>query len=253
MDLLKKEGDEMTINAIEHSQQKAAKVAGFTFLFAIAIVVFSNFSINFRFIVPGDAAETARNIIANQTLFRINIVSNLIYLITVIIMFTSLYVILKPVNRSLAMIAALFRLIYALMWGIMALNTFSALRLLGDASYLSVFETDQLQTLSRLYLSSSWDAYYVGLPFWGLASLVCSYLWLRSGYIPKTLAVFGIISSVWCVMCALIFIIFPNFGETVNLWLFDMPLVIFEIILGFWLLLKRLRPARLAQRNLINQ
>lgn len=243
----------MAINVIDHSQRKAAKIAGFTFLFAIAIVIFSNFSINFRFIVPDEAAETARNIIANQTLFRINIVCNLIYLVTVIVMFTSLYVILKPVNKNFALAAAFFRLIYALMWGIMALNTFGALRLLGDASYLPVFEADQLQTLSRLHLSSSWDAYYVGLPFWGLASMVCSYLWLRSKYIPRALAVFGIISSLWCVTCAFIFIIFPNFGEKVNLWFFDMPLVIFEIILGFWLMFKGLRPTELAQPNLINQ
>lgn len=253
MNSKKIEGIEMTSNVIDQSQRKAAKVAGFTFLFAIAIVVFSNFSINFRFIIPDDASETARNIIANQTLFRINIVSNLFYLVTVIVMFTSLYVILKPVNKNLALAAAFFRLIYAFMWGFMALNTLAAMRLLGDASFLPVFEADQLQTLSRLHLSSSWDAYYVGLPFWGLASVVCSYLWLRSRYIPRALAVFGIISSLWCVICAFIFIIFPNFGETVNLWFFDMPLVIFEITLGFWLLFKGLRPAQLEHLNIANQ
>ena len=232
---------EMTIKSIDSSQRKAAIVAGFTFIFAIAIVIFSNFSVNFRFIVPDDAAETARNIIANETLFRINLVGNLIYLVTVTLLFTSLYVILKPINRNFALAAAFFRLIYALMWGLMALNTFSALRLLGDASYLPVFGSDQLQTLARLHLSSNWDAYYLGLPFWGLASLVCSYLWLRSGYIPKALAVFGMIASLWCVICAFIFIIFPDFERAVNLWFFDMPLVIFEITLGFWLLFKGLK------------
>ena len=243
----------MASNIIDQSQHKAAKVAGFAFLFAMAIVVFSNYSVNFRFIIPDNAVDTARNIMAHETLFRINIVCNLIYLVTLIVMFTSLYVILKPVNKNLALAAAFFRFIYALMWGIMALNTFGALRLLGYAAYLPVFDADQLQTLSRLHLSSSWDAYYVGLPFWGLASAVCSYLWLRSRYIPRALAVFGIISSVWCVFCAFIFIIFPNFGETVNLYLFDMPLVIFEITLGFWLLFKGLKPAGLDQSNLINQ
>jgi len=242
----------MASTVIDQSQHKAAKVAGFSFLFAIAIVVFSNLSINFRLIIPDDAAETARNIIANQTLFRINIVGNLIYLVIVIVMFTSLYVILKPVNKNLALAASSFRLVYALMWGFMAINTLATLRLLGDASYLSVFEIGQLQTLSRLHLGSSWDAYYIGLPFWGLASAVCSYLWLRSGYIPGSLAVVGIITSVWCVFCSIIFIIFPDFEETVNLWFFDMPLVLFEIILGFWLLFKRLRPAGLAQSSLID-
>lgn len=168
-------------------------------------------------------------------------------------MFTSLYGILKQVNKNLALVAAFFRLIYALIWGIIALNIFGALRLLGDATYLSAFEAEQLHTLARLHLKSSWDAYYIGLPFWGLASAVCSYLWLRSRYIPSALAVFGIISSVWCVICAFIFIIFPDFEKTISLSLFDMPLVIFEITLGFWLLFRGLKPTELAQPNLIKQ
>ncbi len=244
MNSKKAEGIEIATNVIDHSQRKAAKVAGLTLIFAIAIVVISNYSVTFHYIIPGNVAETARNIIANQTLFRIIIVCNLIYLVTLIVMFTSLYVMLKPVNKNLALAAVFFRLIYALMWGFMTLNTLAALRLLGDASFLSAFEVDQLQTWSRLYLSSSWDSYYIGLPFWGLASTVCSYLLFKSRYIPRALAIFGIISSVWCVICAFIFIIFPNFQEAVSLSLFDMPLAIFEITLGFWLLFKGLRPRK---------
>ena len=232
----------MTINTIDESQRKAAKVAGFTLIFAIAIVIFANYSVTFRFIVA-DAAETARNLMAHETSFRVNIVCNLIYLVTLIVMSTSFYIILKPVNKNLVLAAAFFRLIYALMWGIMALNTFNAIRLLSDADYLPVFDADQLQTLSKLHLSNSWDAYYVGLPFWGLASTVCSYLLFKSRYIPKALAAFGIISSAWCVFCAFVYLIFPSSGEIVHIGLFDVPLVIFEITLGFWLLWKGLNPS----------
>jgi hypothetical protein len=129
--------------------------------------------------------------------------------------------------------------------GVTALNMLGALRLLGDAAYLPVFKADQLQTLARLQLSSSYDAYYVGQPFWGLTSLVCSYLWFRSGYIPKALASFGILSSAWCVFCAFAFIVFPNFSATVRASWFDVPLVLFEIVLGLWLLFKGLSPSRL--------
>jgi hypothetical protein len=242
----------MKISVIDQSQHRAAKVAGFTFLLAIAIVVFSNYSINFRFIVQ-DAAETARNIIANQTLFRINIFCDLIYLITVIIVFTSLYGILKPMNRNLALVAAFCRLVYALMWSIIALNTFEALRLLCDTTYLPVFSADQLQTLAMLHLKSSRDAYYVGLPFWGLASTLCSYLLFKSRYVPRALAAFGIISSAWCVICAFVFIVFPNFQNVVHPGWFDMPMVIFEIALGILLLFKGLGPSGLAQPSITNQ
>ena len=123
-------------------------------------------------------------------------------------------------------------------------------RLLGDAAYLPVFKADQLQTLARLQLSSSYDAYYVGLPLWGLTSMVCSYLWLRSRYIPRLLATFGLISSGWCVFCAFAFIIFPHFSATVNASWFDVPLVLFEIVLGLWLLIKGLSPSGLAGHDM---
>ena len=231
----------MTNSAIDESERKAARVAGITLLFAIAIVVLANYGIAFRLIVPGDAAGTARNIIAHETLFRINIASNLIYVMNVAVLLAALYVVLKPVNRGLALFAAFCRLVYALMWSVTALNMLGALRLLGDSAYLSVFEADQLRTLARLHISI--DAYYVGLPFWGLASTVCSYLWFRSRYIPRALAAFGMIASVWCVVCAFAFIVFPRFEATVNAYWFDMPLVILETALGFWLLFKGLSPS----------
>ena len=237
----------MTLSTIDESQRKAARIVGFTFLFAMAIVVISNYGINFRLSVPGNAAETARNIMAHETLFRINIVCNLIYSIAVGVLLAALFVILKPVNRNLALVAAFCRLVTALMWSVTALNTLGALRLLGDAAYLSVFGADQLQTWTRLHLDASYDAYYVGLPFWGLASTVCSYLWFKSRYIPRALAAFGVISSAWCVICAFAFIVFPHFDTTVNAYWFDMPVVIFEMALGFWLLFKGLSPSGMAQ------
>jgi hypothetical protein len=229
------------MSIIDESQRKAARVVGFTFLFAMMIVVAANYGINFRLIVPGNATDTARNIMAHETLFRINIACNLIYVVNVVVLLSALYVIFKPVNRNLALVAAFCRLIYALMWGVTALNMLGALRLLGDAAYLPVFEADQLHTLARLHISI--DAYYIGLPFWGLASTICSYLWFKSRYVPRALAAFGVISSAWCVMCAFAFIVFPRFETTVNAYWFDMPIVIFELALGFWLLLKGIRPS----------
>jgi hypothetical protein len=237
----------MTINTIDESQRKAARVAGFTFLSAMAIVVLANYGINFRLIVPGNAAETARNIMAHETLFRINIASNLIYVVNVVVLLAALYVVLKPLNRNLALVAAFCRLVFSLMWGFAALNTLGALRFLGDAAYLQVFEPDQLQALARLHITASYDAYYVGLPFWGLASTVCSYLWFKSRYIPRALAAFGVISSAWCVICAFAFIVFPHFDATVNASWFDVPMVIFEMALGLWLLFKSLSPSGMAQ------
>ena len=195
-------------------------------------------------VVPRDAADTARNIIAHQTQFRIALTCFIAYGIGTVVLLTALYVILKPVNRGLALIGALFRLVFAMLWLIAPLNSLAALRLLGDATYLKVFEPDRLQALARVQLAGSFDDYYVGLPFFGLAATVCAYLWLKSKYIPRALSIFGVICSAWCVFCAVVYLIFPGFPNSVNDYWFDSPMALFELVVSFWLLFKGLRPAR---------
>ena len=233
----------MTVRNIDNSQRTAAKVAGISGLLTVAIVVFANYVLLNPLIVPGNAVETARNIVAHETQFRITAVCFLIYSAGVVVLLAALYLILRPVNQGLALVGALFRLVFALLWLLTTLNMLGALRHLGSASYLQVFEADRLQTLARLHLAANFDDYYVGLPFFGLAATVCSYLWLKSNYIPKSLSIFGLISSAWCVVCALVFLIFPHFNKTVNDYWFDSPMALFELALSLWLLFKGLKPS----------
>jgi hypothetical protein len=87
--MLLHEGHEMMTSTIDESQRKAARVAGFTCLLTLAIVVFANFVIHERLIVAGDAAATARNIMAHQRLFRIGIACGLIYSAGLVVLLTS--------------------------------------------------------------------------------------------------------------------------------------------------------------------
>ncbi len=231
----------MTPSRIDNSQRVAAKIAGVSGLLAVVIVVVGNYALLGPLVVPGNAAETARNIVAHQTQLRVALTCFLTYGVSVVVLLSALYVILKPVDRLLALIGALFRLVFALLWLLTTLNLLSALRLVGSAPYLQAFEANHLQVLARLQIAASFDDYYVGLPFFGLAATVCGYLWFKSGYIPKPLAVFGVISSVWCVICAFVFLIFPAFDKTVNAYWFDSPMAIFELALSFWLLFKGLK------------
>jgi Domain of unknown function (DUF4386) len=227
---------------IDNSQRTAAKVAGCCGLLTFAIVVFGNYVLLNPLYVPDNAAVTAQNVMAHQTQFRVALICFITYGIGAIVLLTALYVVLAPVNRGLALAGALFRLVFAMLWLIAPLNSLAALRLLGDASYLKVFEPDRLQALARVQLAGSFDDYYVGLPFFGLAATVCAWLWWKSNYIPKGLALFGVIASAWCVLCAFIFLIFPHFNKIVNDYIFDSPMALFELIVSFWLLLKGLRP-----------
>ena len=232
----------MTRTAIDNSQRSAAKVAGWSGLLTFAIVVLGNYVLLNPLVVPGDAAATAQNIVTHQTQFRITVVCFLSYSLGVVVLLSALYVILKPINPGLALVGALSRLVFALLWLLSTLNLLAMLRLLSNVNYLQVFEPNRLQALARLHLGATFDDYYVGLPFFGLAATIGAWLWLKSNYIPKGLAVFGVISSAWCVLCAFVFLIFPHFNKVVNDYLFDSPMALFELIVSFWLLFKGLKP-----------
>jgi hypothetical protein len=232
----------MTTRTIDSSQRTAAKVAGIAGLLAFGLVVFGNYVLLNPLVVPGNAADTARNILAHETQFRLTVVCFLTYSLGVVVLLSALYVILKPINPGLALVGALSRLIFAVLWLLSPLNLLGALRLLSNANYLQVFEPDRLQAMAKSRLGASFDDYYVGLPFFGLAATICAWLWLKSNYIPKGLAIFGVISSAWCVLCAFVFLIFPHFNKVINDYIFDTPMALFELIVSFWLLFRGLSP-----------
>src|SRR2546423_6388004 len=124
------------MDKIGNSQRTAAKVAGVTGLLTFAIVVFGNYVLLDPLIVPRNAADTARNILAHQTQFRLALTCFITYGIGAVVLLTALYVVLAPVTRGLALAGALFRLVFAMLWLIAPLNSLMALRLLGDAPYL---------------------------------------------------------------------------------------------------------------------
>src|SRR5215831_6330648 len=196
----------MTTDNIDNSQRTAAKVAGIAGVFAFVLVVFGNYVLLGPLVIPRNAADTAHNILAHQTQFRVALTCFIAYNIGAVVLATALYVILAPVNRGLALAGALFRVVFAILWLIAPLNSLAALRLLGDAPYLKIFEADRLQALARVEIAGSFDDYYVGLPFFGLAATVCAWLWLKSKYIPRGLAFFGVIASAWCVFCAFVYL-----------------------------------------------
>src|ERR1700745_2922407 len=101
---------------IDNSQPTAAKVAGVAGLLAFVLVVFGNYILFEPLLVPRNAVETARNILAHETQFRLALICFITYGIGAIVLLTALYVIFAPVNRGLALAGALFRLVFAMLW-----------------------------------------------------------------------------------------------------------------------------------------
>src|SRR5712691_5934941 len=132
----------MTIGTIDQSQRKAATLVGFSYLFALPPAIFAEFYVRTSLIAFDNAAQTARNIMAHERLFRLGTASNLTVFAVDVVLITALYAVLKPVNRNLALLAAFWGLIETAIFVVTLLNDLEVLRLLSGADYLRVFEAD---------------------------------------------------------------------------------------------------------------
>ena len=88
----------------------------------------AEFFVNPLLNVPGTASETFKKLVANEATFRAGIGCYLIIFLGDVVAAWALYVFLKPVNQSLSLLAALFRLIYTVMGLVALLNLVNALR-----------------------------------------------------------------------------------------------------------------------------
>jgi hypothetical protein len=229
----------MAIYTVDESQRKAAKVVGAMYLFGF-VAVFDELYVRGRLIIDNNAAETARNIMAHERLFRLGIAVDLIEMASMVVLLTALYVILKAVDQNLALLAAFWRLMEAAICVVMTLSSFDVLRVLSGADYLRVFEADRLQALASIYIGAHGAGYNVAEMFLGLGSTVFAYLWFKSRYIPRALAAWGVFASLLVATCTLTSMIFPTFQD-ISFPVCYLPIAIFELTMGFWLLIKGLR------------
>jgi Domain of unknown function (DUF4386) len=237
----------MKIGTIDDSQRKAAKVVGFAYLFALVPAIFAEFYARGHLIVFDNAVRTAQNIVEHERLFRFGTASNIIVFAVDIALITALYVVLKPVNRVLALMAAGWGLIETAILVVVTLNDLDVLQILSGADYLQAFGVSQLQALARLSIGAHDATYNTGLIFAGLRSTAFCYLWFKSGFIPRVLAAWGVFASFLMGAFAFSFIIFPELRKVVPVEIYGSPIFVFELTMGFWLLFKKLRLSGMAK------
>jgi len=124
------------------------------YLIIIACGLFAEAFVRDKLTVPADASATAENILAHESLFRIGIAADLTTFLLAVALTMILYVLLKPVNKDLALLMVFFNLVQDAIGGINALNIYRPLQLLGGADYLKVFSSDQLRAMALLSLKA---------------------------------------------------------------------------------------------------
>jgi hypothetical protein len=218
------------------SQYKAARLAGLLYLIAMATGLFAEFYVHFpsTLIVSGDVSKTASNIMANERLYHIGIANNIITFAIDVALIWALYVLVRPVNRNLSLLAVFFRLVETTIACVAIINYYVALQFVSDTDHLKVLDTSQLQALSILHDTYALTFIVVAI-FLSLGSTIFNYLLFKSKYIPKVLAVWGVFSSLLLLLSQFAIIIFPEVEKTIIPACYG-PIAIDEIALGFYLL-----------------
>jgi hypothetical protein len=212
---------------------KAAIIAGIGLLIMVILAPFGNFYAIQRLVVLQDAAKTASNIIASQNLFRIGICCLLINAILDVVVAWALYIVLKPVNKSLSLLGAWFRIVYATILVVALNNLLNVIQLLNGADYQKAFETDQVNAQVMLSINAFNAGWNLGMVIFGLHLLIIGYLAFISRYIPKFLGILIIIAGLGYLIDSIGKILLPNYNLTISMVTF-----IGEVLLIFWLLIK---------------
>src|SRR5690349_10840226 len=139
---------------VETSPQAYARTGGVLYLMIIVVGLFGEAFVRDRLIVSGDATATAANIRSVESLWRFHIAAELFLLFCAVALLLILFVLLRPVSRDLALLAAFFNLVSIGVEAAITLYLVEALFPLGSAGYLKAFTPEQLYAMTSLSLES---------------------------------------------------------------------------------------------------
>ncbi|HLO59248.1 MAG TPA: DUF4386 domain-containing protein [Bacteroidales bacterium] len=215
------------------SLHSAAIIAGIGLLVSLFAAPFAELFALPKLIVPFQPAETANNILHNQTLFSGALIAYLITFISDIVIAWALFILLRPVHRDLSLLTALFRLVYTVIAIIALNNLVTAFQLITTPDYLSIFSQDQVNNQAMVSLRAFRNHWYFGIVFFGIHLMLLGFLSIRSGYIPKVFGILLMIAGMGYFLTSLRPYIMPN----VNL---DFAKYTYygEVLFMLWLLIR---------------
>ena len=225
------------------SPQRYARIGGVLYLIIIAAGMIDELFVRGALVVSGDAAATAHNILASRYLWRAGIAGDLLMHVCDVGLMVVIYVLLRPVNRNLAMLAILLNLVQTAVLVADQLNLVLPLFLLADARYLKAFTPEQLQALSYLAIRLHDYGFAFGLIFFGFECLVVGYLIARSRYLPRTIGVLMQIAGVCYLVNSFAMLLYPPIGSKL-FPVIMLPPFVAESSLALWLLFKGVNLAR---------
>lgn len=227
--------------------QRLARVTGLLYLLIAILGMFSG-TVSAGFIAKGNAGATAHNILASPALFRGSLIAWIILLLADVAVAITLFVLLKPANKTLSLLAATIRAVYVAIVGISLPNLFNALSVVTSADYRTDLAQHNAQALTSLNAFST--GFHLGLVIFGIHLALLGYLLFVSRYVPRVISVLVTAGGIGYVLDNLGLFFVPDYSTTASA-VFLIPAVVGELGLTAWLLVKGVqvcRPAALGHR-----
>ena len=226
--------------------QKYARIAGVLMLLSFVAGGFGEAYVPSQLIVSGDAAATAGNIKAFGSLFRWGFAGYLVEATCDIGLSLMFFVLLRPVRKDIALLAAFFGLVGTAIFAAAELFYLAPSLILRGNGYLNTFSTDQLNTLALLSLKLFALGGVIPAVFYGVAWVLRGYLIFRSGYLPRFLGILMTLAGLGFIMRNVLLILAPAYASGSLLLL----LVPGGLSLTAWLLVKGVNEQRWREQAL---
>ena len=224
---------------------KNARVAGLMYIVASVVGVLRLLYIPKTLIVHGNAAATASNIAAHESLFRLGMVSEMLAGVVWMFVPLALYRLLKDVDRLLAVLMVILgSLMQVPLFFVNTLNDEAALLLIRGADFLSTFDKPQREALAMLFLNLHHHVNLANAIFWGLWLLPFGMLVYKSRFLPRFLGVWLMIGCFAWLAFSVTGLLFP--GHEDKVFSLAQPITLGEVVTMFWLAIlgaKEKRPA----------
>jgi Domain of unknown function (DUF4386) len=228
-----------------------ARLAGVAYLITVLTGLFAEIGVRGKLIDYGDAAATAHNILASETLYRLGFAADIVGGAAYVVVTLLLYELLKPVSRTLSLLAAFFSLVGIAIGGLAALGHLAPLLLLKDA-YMAPFGTAQAQAMALLALKLHARGYWIALVFFGFYEVVLGYLIFKSSFFPRTLGILVALAGSAFLCNSFALFVAPAVGNALNPYMLALD-GIGEIALMLWLLVMGVNEAKWTARSAGNR
>jgi len=226
----------MSAKIIDLPQKKVARIAGLLYLIFIAVSFFADY---FAVFASGESATIFDKIIADDWLFSVGLIGNMLSALFFLLAAWALYVLLKPVNKSLALLFLLLNLVGVAIQSLSVLNLFTSMQLLGGDVFLNVFQTDQLEAQAMFFIDMYRNGFMIAQIFYGAWLLPLGYLVYKSGFLPKSIGILLMIDCFAILIWFFQFFLLPDY-EVISYTCLAIG-VLAEFSLTLWLLIKGIK------------